>query len=129
MSASTIRFAAAAFGAALLIGGPIAHAQQPVPKPAEEHPLTKDIPDDKLNAAAAALADVIELQHDYKQRIAAAPDGDRERITTEGNNALEKAVTDKGLSVDEFSDILQVAQNDPDLREKLVQRASTIKKQ
>jgi hypothetical protein len=33
-----------------------------------------------------------------------------------------KAVTDQGLSVDEYSTILQVAQNDPQVRDKLLQR-------
>jgi hypothetical protein len=37
-------------------------------------------------------------------------------------HALAKAVTDQGLSVDEYDSILEVAQNDPDVREKNWQR-------
>ena len=33
-----------------------------------------------------------------------------------------KAVTDQGLSVQEYTSILVVAQNDPEVREKIVQR-------
>jgi hypothetical protein len=35
---------------------------------------------------------------------------------------LEKAVTDQGLSVDEYNSIIRTAQNDPTVREKLTQR-------
>jgi uncharacterized protein DUF4168 len=40
----------------------------------------------------------------------------------EAVNALAKAVTDQGLSVEEYDSILEVAQNDPDVREKIRQR-------
>jgi hypothetical protein len=33
-----------------------------------------------------------------------------------------KAVTDKGLSVEEYTSILEVAENDPAVREKILQR-------
>jgi len=37
-------------------------------------------------------------------------------------NALAKAITDQGLSVEEYDSILEVAQNDPEVREKIRQR-------
>ena len=40
----------------------------------------------------------------------------------EANDALEKAVTDQGLSVEEYSSILEVAKNDPEVRGKIIQR-------
>ena len=40
----------------------------------------------------------------------------------EANDALTKAVTDQGLSVDEYNSIIRTAQNDPTVREKLTQR-------
>ena len=33
-----------------------------------------------------------------------------------------KAVTDRGLSVEEYTSILEVAGNDPDVRQKIIQR-------
>ena len=47
----------------------------------------------------------------------AAP-ADKERILNEAVNAVAKAVTDQGLSVEEYVSFL-VAQNDPDVREKI----------
>jgi hypothetical protein len=43
-------------------------------------------------------------------------------IADEGNTALAKAITEQGLSLDEYSSILVVAQNDPVVREKILQR-------
>ena len=56
------------------------------------------------------------------QRIAAAAPSDKERILNEAVNALANAVTDQGLSVEEYDSILEVAQNDPEIREKIRQR-------
>jgi hypothetical protein len=83
----------------------------------------QNIPEDKLNAAGAALAAVTRIHRDYEQRLAAASPNDRKRIADEGDTALQQSITDKGLSMDEYKAILDAAQNDPDLRAKLVERA------
>jgi len=81
-----------------------------------------NIPDQKLDAAAAAIERVASLKQDYQQRIALAAPADKERILNEAINALAKAVADQGLSVEEYVSFLVVAQNDPDVREKIRQR-------
>jgi len=65
---------------------------------------------------------VTTLTQDYQQRITAAAPADKERIVNEANSALVKAVTDQGLSVEEYNSILEVAQNDPGVRAKIRQR-------
>ena len=107
-------------GAGLLCS-PAANAQAQPPSPglSEQPP---NIPDQKLDAAAAAIEREASLKQDYQQRIAAAAPADNERILNEAVNALAKAVTDQGLSVKEYDSILEVAQNDPDVREKIRQR-------
>ena len=50
------------------------------------------------------------------------PQADKERVVKEGTEALAKAVTDSGLSVAEYSAILEVAQDDPVVRDKILQR-------
>ena len=81
-----------------------------------------NIPDQKIDAAAAAIQQVASVKQDYKQRIAAAAPADKERILNEAIGALEKAVTDQGLSVEEYDSILKVAENDPKVLEKIRQR-------
>jgi hypothetical protein len=80
------------------------------------------IPDNKLDAVAAAMKSVSMVKEDYGRRIAQAPDSDKSRLGDEGEQALTKAVTDQGLSVGEYSEILQVAQNNPAVRQKILQR-------
>jgi hypothetical protein len=115
-----------AAAAILLIGADLlcalaANAQVQSPSPgATDQP--SNIPDQKLDAAAAAAQRVASLKQDYQQRIAAAAPSDKERIANDAINALAKAVTDQGLSLEEYDSILEVAQNDPEVREKIRQR-------
>jgi hypothetical protein len=114
-----------AAAAILLIGAgllcaPAANAQAQPPSPGLSD--QSSIPEQKLNAAAAAIERVATLKQDYQQRIAVAAPADKERILNEAVNALAKAVTDQGLSVEEYVSYLVVVQNDPDVREKIRQR-------
>jgi len=113
--------AAALLMATWHVGVPAANAQAEAPQPSVSEPKS-DITDQKLDAMAAALEQVITVKESYQQQIAAAPAADKERIAAEAKNALVKAVTDQGLTVEEYSSILVVAQNDPQVREKIVQR-------
>jgi hypothetical protein len=72
---------------------------------------------------AAAIERVASLQKDYRQRIAEAEaPAEKERIVAEANNELTKAVTEQGLSVEEYASILDMAQADPEVRNRLLQR-------
>ena len=113
--------AAVLLTAAGLLSVPAANSQTQVPPPGPSD-QTANIPDQKLDAAAAAIRQVARVKENYQQRIEAAAPSDKERIADEANNALVKAVTDQGLSVEEYTSILVVAQNDPQVREKIVQR-------
>jgi predicted ATPase with chaperone activity len=95
--------------------------QQTQPSPGHSG-RTQDITDQKLDAVAAALKQVAQVLRTYEQRIGQAPASEKQRITEEAKAALEKAVTDQGLSVDEYKSILVVAQNDSALREKIFRR-------
>ena len=125
--------AAAALGIAGIVPLPDVNAQmtQPQARPQAQSPQTQSpqaqspsptIPDEKLNAAAVAIGKVTSIRQNYEGKISAAPAADKQRLTDEANAALQKAVTDQGLSVDEYNSIIRAAQNDPALRQKLTQR-------
>jgi hypothetical protein len=126
-------FAAAGLSAGALLLMPAANAQMnpPQARPEAQPPQTQSpqapspsptISDEKLNAAAAAVGHVTTIRQDYERKISEAPPSDKQRLTEEANGALEKAVTDQGLTVDEYNRIIRTAQNDPALRQKLSQR-------
>jgi hypothetical protein len=82
----------------------------------------RDLSDQKLNVVATALQRVASLRKDYGQRIAEAEaPAEKERIVAEANKELTKAVTEQGLSVDEYASILDAARDNPEVREKLFQ--------
>jgi hypothetical protein len=114
--------AVAMVSATALLWFPAAHAQSQAPKQPQSQPSSPAVSDQKLDAAAAAAQHVLQVQQTYQPKIEAAAPSDKERLTGEANNALTKAVTDQGLSVDEYLSILQLAQNDPDLRNRFVKR-------
>ena len=85
------------------------------------------IADKKLDQAAAAIARVDKVQKSYEQKLEQARPNERDRVVAEANNALAKAVKDQGLSIDEYDAIIRTAQNDPAVREKLLQRLDAQK--
>src|SRR5215472_2422799 len=130
-------FAAAALSVSALFLMPAANAQMnppqarpqaqspqtqlPQTQPPQAQPPSAPVSDDKLNAAAPAIGQVATIRQGYESKIAAAP-SDKQRLTKEANDAMEKAVTNQGLSVDEFNSIIRTAQNDPAIGQKLSQR-------
>lgn len=113
---------AASLGAATLVLLPAAGS---LAQPAGQQPGSSSaapaISDQKINAAADAMVQVASLRQSYEQKIATAPDSDKSRISGEAENAMEKAVTDRGLSVPEYNAIVEAARSNPNIRQKLVQ--------
>jgi hypothetical protein len=129
MQRLTHPLAAAALAAACIFSVPAigAQAQSQAPMP-DTSAQPQDIPDQKLDAAVAAMQQVASLRESYQQRLETAPPSDKARLADEANTALEKAVTDKGLSVEEYSGILAMAQIDPKVRGKILQRIRPAEK-
>ena len=127
MRPSVWPIAAAVLTTVLLVPAAVAQTQTPQQTPPQSAPPaqsgeTTNISDAKLDAAAAAAQKVVSIKENYQQRIEAAAASDKQRVADEGKDALVKAVTDEGLSVEEYTSIIVVAENDSAVREKLLQR-------
>jgi curli biogenesis system outer membrane secretion channel CsgG len=112
-----------ALAAAAIAVLPAANAQTQAPSaqsPSAQSPA--GIPEQKLASVAVAVQKVTTIRRDYEQKMSGASGADQQRIATEANTALSKAVTDQGLSLDEFNSIVRMAQNDPGMREKILQK-------
>jgi hypothetical protein len=105
---------------------PAAHAQQQAPSGSVITPgpatTPTNVPDKKLDAAAAALKKVSVIKNKYDQQVAEAPVAEKQRLEGEAGDAMAKAVIDQGLSIEEYTTILTVAQKNPVVRDKLLQR-------
>jgi hypothetical protein len=102
-----------------------AYAQnQPSTPPSAAAPATPsaNIPEQKIDAAAAAVKGVSAVRDNYEQKLSQAPQEQKKSIASEAEGAMRKAVTDAGLSVSEYTTILQVARNDPAVRDRLMAR-------
>lgn len=119
-----------ALTAAFALSLPAANAQQN-PSPSTSPPAaaspdqsgpSADIPDKKLDATAAAVKSVTAVRQSYEEKLAAASTTDKKRLVDEAQQAMAKAVTDQGLSLEEYTKILQVAQNNPTVQNKIIER-------
>jgi hypothetical protein len=112
---------AAAFGAAALLLVAAAPGQaQPTSKTQSQSQTAAPITDQKIDAAAKAMAQVSSVRQSYEQKIAGASDADKGKLMNEAGHAMTKAVTDRGLSVAEYNAIVDRAKTDPEIRHKLV---------
>ena len=117
------RIAAAALS--IVLQAPIAFAQSDDPPRTQTEQGARpeaNVPDEKLDKAAIAIGRVAALKETYAQRLENASEGERAQIVNEAKTALTQAVTDQGLSVEEYSNILQVAENDASVRDRIIQR-------
>ena len=128
-TARRLTFTAAILTATWFCAVPASHAhaqsQSPAPPGQMEPNQTQNVPDQKLDAAAAAIKKLASVREDYEQRIQAAEPSDKERIAEEAKGALAKAITDQGLSLPEYTQILVIARNDPAVQDKIIQRLGT----
>jgi hypothetical protein len=79
------------------------------------------ISDETIAKAGAALRRVTEITSTYspKVAVAATPD-ERVHFINEELIAATTAVNDQGLSVDQYNNVIEVAQSDPGVRERLL---------
>jgi hypothetical protein len=101
---------------------PAAEGMAQTPQAAPSTPAP-DLSDQKLDAAAAALKRVATLQMDYSRRYEDAEEpAEKDRIVAEAHDKLTTAITDQGISVEEYVSILDVAQDDAGVRGRILQR-------
>ncbi len=123
---STIGFCAMTLASAGLLLAPaaIAQTQTPSTPPATkpDRPAPADISEKKLDAAAKAVKNVSTIRDSYEQKLNKAPADQKAKLADEASDAMATAVKEQGLSVEEYTSIIEVAQNDPVVRNKLLQR-------
>jgi hypothetical protein len=123
------KFLVIGVGAASFLVAPLANAQKEQTSPPststakpDSTPKAADISDQKLDAAAKAVKQVSNVSDTYKKKLAQAPATEKEKLLDQADKDVTKAVTDQGLSVEEYLGIMKVAENDAAVRNKLIDR-------
>src|SRR5258708_4015390 len=84
------------------------------------------VPDETVARTGAALKQVAEIKNVYAPKVEAAPTPDeRVRLSNQEIDAAKKAIGEQGLTIDQYNDVMKLAQADPALRERLLKAANS----
>lgn len=101
----------------------LAVAQEAMPaQPQTEQPMTEQYSDETLRSFATAFLQVDEVNREYTPRLqeATTPE-EQEQIQAEASQQMVSIVEESDVTVQEYTSIMQAAQADPALAEKLTQ--------
>jgi hypothetical protein len=113
--------AAAALAMAPALAWAAAPDQAAPPKPGQP---ALSIPDSTIGKAGAALHDVADLQRKYQPRIEAASPQQKQSLSEQANAEAVQAIQSHGLSIQEYSQVVRTAQNNPEVKQRLLDAAN-----
>jgi hypothetical protein len=81
------------------------------------------IPDQTIRKAGAALHDVAQLQQKYQGQMDNASPDEKKGLSEQANAEAVQAIQSHGISVQEYSSVVHTAQNDPQVKQRLLAAA------
>jgi hypothetical protein len=82
------------------------------------------IPDEVVTKVGKAIAQIEAIRQDYTERLGAVSAQDAKRALAErAEHEMVKAVTDEGLTVSEYNEVIEAAQSDKDVEERVLAAA------
>ena len=120
------RLIALATGAALSLTPLLALAappQTPASPPAPSAP-DASISDGTIGKAGAALRDVAKLQQKYQGQMESASPIQKQGLSEKANAEAVQAIQSHGLSIQEYSTVVRTAQNNPQVKQRLLDAAN-----
>jgi hypothetical protein len=113
--------AIAGLSVGLVVGPAAAQSGAPSGSPAPSATTTPALSDAVVNKAGAAFRQVSQIKHDYSRQIQATTDSERQQVLErEADDASVRAVEGQGLSVDQYNQVITLAQADPGVRARLL---------
>lgn len=114
---------AMALGFGATMGAASAQDAAPMPAPEMEQPAAAapSVDDVKLKSFAVAFLEVTKVTQSYQPQIESAGTAeDQQRLQQEAGEQMIDAVNDAdGITVDEYNQIIQAAQTDPELAQRI----------
>lgn len=92
------------------------------PVMAQQAPVASDLSESELDAFVVAFKDILVIEEQYQTRLQnAADEAERQDLIGEAQVEMTQAVDAvPDIDVDRYSEILQLAQADPDLQAQLI---------
>lgn len=85
---------------------------------------TGAITDDVVTKVGKAVAHIEAIRQDYTARLGAVSAQDaKQALADRAEHAMVKAVTDEGLTVREYNEVISAAQSDKDIEERVLAAA------
>jgi hypothetical protein len=82
------------------------------------------VPDEVVTKVGAAAGKVAMIQQEFNARAEAGSDGDdRQELAAEAQRAAINAISEEGITVDEYNNVLRAAEGDSDLEQRLLAAA------
>jgi hypothetical protein len=98
--------------------------QSPSSAPSAQSPSSAAaIPDDTINKTGAALHDVVQVNQKYVGEMQSASPAQKQALSAQANAEAVQAIQSHGLSVEQYTSVIRTAQNDPQLKQRLLSAA------
>lgn len=86
-----------------------------------------DLDEQTINKVADAIASVQLIHEDYSQQLQDAQgDAEAQILQSEAQQKMVDAVQQSGLSVEEYNEVIARMNQDPQLRDQILQKAETV---
>jgi hypothetical protein len=103
---------------------PTPAAAQASPAPAPGTPAATSVPKERIAQAGAALREVTTIRENYGPQIASAKtDAERQSLTQRAMDLSTKAINDRGMTVDQYNDVMMKARADHALGDQVLEAA------
>lgn len=110
--------------AALALAPALALGQTSAQTPQIPQAGSTPIPDSTISKAGGALHDVVQLQQKYQGQMSSATPQQKQGISEQANAEAVQAIQSHGLSVQEYSNVVRTAQNNPQVKQRLLEAAN-----
>ncbi len=117
--------AVAATAAVLMSAILPAAAQQQLPQAPASPPQQGQMSDAEVNKVGTALRHVAMIRQQYAQRAQSAGSEQQQTLSDQARQEMVKAINDQGLSVQQYTQVIQMAQNDEPLKRRLLSVAQS----
>jgi hypothetical protein len=84
-------------------------------------PLNGDVPDEMVSQVGKAVAEIMKLRESFEESMATAhTEEEAQGLADEVETAAVRAISEQGLTVDQYNQVLSAAQADSQLEERVL---------